>query len=62
MTETIEQRQKRLAFFARDAVKAKSDYQKETEAVAARTAKLRAERLQREASIPAPAEKKRKRG
>jgi hypothetical protein len=55
MTETTEQRQARLAIFARDAVKARSDYQTEAETVLARTARLRAERLERNAVIPLPA-------
>ena len=53
-----EQRKIRLALFARDAVVARSDYQVETDAVVARTARLRAERLERDAVIPLPAPRK----
>jgi hypothetical protein len=49
--ETIEQRKSRLAMFSQEAVKAKSDYQIEAEDVRNRTARLRAERLDREAVI-----------
>jgi hypothetical protein len=58
MVETAEQRKSRLATFAQDRVKAKSDYQIEADAVIARTARLRAERLDREAviSLGAPKE------
>jgi hypothetical protein len=52
MIDSTEQRKGRLAIFAQDAVKARSDYQTETEAVIARTARLRAERLARDAVIP----------
>ena len=52
MIETAQQRKSRLATFAQDAVKARSDYQTEVEAVVARTARLRAERLERNAIIP----------
>lgn len=55
MTEITEQRKTRLALFARDAVVARSDYQVETDAIIARTARLRAERLERDAVIPLPA-------
>lgn len=54
MVESLEQRKSRLAVFARDAIAAKSDYQLEAEAVVARTARLRAERLEREAVITLP--------
>lgn len=54
MTEITEQRKSRLALFARDAVVARSDYQVETDAVIARTARLRAERLERDSVIPLP--------
>lgn len=50
MVETTEQRQERLALFARDKVEAKSDYQLAHEAILQRTAKLRAERLTQEAT------------
>lgn len=62
MTETFDQKKIRLALFARDAVKAKSDYQKDADAVVDRTARLREERLKREAAIPlrAPVAKVRK--
>ena len=52
MTEITAERKSRLALFARDAIDARSDYQVETDAVIARTAKLRAERLERLAVIP----------
>jgi hypothetical protein len=52
MSETPHQRRNRLALFARDTVKAKSDYQKDAESVIKRTARLREERLQRELVIP----------
>lgn len=52
MIETAQQRKSRLAIFAQDAVQAKSDYQTEVEAVVARTARLRAERIERNAIIP----------
>jgi hypothetical protein len=52
MTEITAERKNRLALFARDAVDARSDYQIETDAVIARTARLRAERLERLAVIP----------
>jgi hypothetical protein len=52
MIETAEQRKSRLAIFAQDAVKARSDYQTDVEAVVARTARLRAERIERNAVIP----------
>jgi hypothetical protein len=52
MIENAEQRKSRLAIFAQDAVKARSDYQTEADAVRARTARLRAERLERDAVIP----------
>ena len=58
MTEITEQRKTRLALFARDAVVARSDYQVETDAIIARTARLRAERLERDAAIPLPAPQK----
>lgn len=58
MVETAEQRKSRLAMFANDAVKAKSDYQLEADAVLVRTARLRSERLDREAAIPLGAAKK----
>ena len=54
MTEMTEQRKNRLALFARDAVVARSDYQVETDIIVARTARLRAERLERDAVIPLP--------
>jgi len=57
MIETQKQREFRLAAFARDAVAAKSEYQLAFEHTVARTAKLRAERLAREAS-KAPASPK----
>jgi hypothetical protein len=57
MIETSDQRKSRLAISAQEKVKAKSDYQTETNAVLARTAKLRAERLEREAVIPLSAPK-----
>jgi hypothetical protein len=60
MTEMTEQRKNRLALFARDAVVARSDYQVETDAIVARTARLRAERLERDAVIPLPVPKKTK--
>jgi hypothetical protein len=41
--------------FARDAIQARSDHQRDADAVIDRTARLRAERLQREAAIPLPA-------
>jgi hypothetical protein len=40
-----------LALFARDVIAAKSDYQLEAEVVVARTARLRAQRLERDAVI-----------
>ena len=52
MIETAEQRKSRLATFAQDAVKARSDYRTDVEAVVARTARLRAERIERAAVIP----------
>jgi hypothetical protein len=52
MVDSTEQRKSRLAIFAQDAVKARSDYRSESEAVLARTARLRAERLARDAVIP----------
>ena len=55
MTDTFEWRKARLAMFARDAVDARSDHRKDTDAVIDRTAKLRTERLEREAVIPLPA-------
>jgi hypothetical protein len=51
MVETTEQRKSRLAIFALDRVKAKSDYQTEAEAVLVRTARLRAERFERDTVI-----------
>ncbi|MGV3635043.1 MAG: hypothetical protein ACO1NY_11905 [Pseudorhodoplanes sp.] len=57
MVESVEQRKSRLAIFAQDRVKAKSDYQTETDNVLARTARLRAERLDREAVISLAAPK-----
>jgi hypothetical protein len=56
--DSIEQRKSRLAVFARDAVKARLDYRFESEAVLARTARLRAERLERDAVIPLAAPNK----
>ena len=47
-----------MALFARDAVMAKIDYKNDIEAVKDRTAKLRLERLEREAVISMPAPKK----
>jgi hypothetical protein len=58
MIETLEQRKSRLAMFAQDAVEARSDYRTDTAAVLARTARLRAERIARDAVIPLPAEPK----
>lgn len=50
MVETTEQRQIRLALFASERVEAKSDYQLAHEAVLQKTARLRFERLAREAA------------
>jgi hypothetical protein len=58
MTEITEQRKSRLALFARDAVVARSDYQVETDAIIARTARLRAELLERDSVIPLSASPK----
>ena len=55
MIETPEQRRARLALFSREAKVAMSDYRVETDAVIARTARLRAERLERDAVILLPA-------
>lgn len=54
MAETPDHTKRRLALFARDAIAAKSDYQLEKDAVVARTERLRAERLAREAVIILP--------
>jgi hypothetical protein len=58
MTDTPEQRKNRLAIFAADAVEARSEYQIAAAAVVARTARLKAERLARDAviSLGAPKE------
>jgi uncharacterized protein YeeX (DUF496 family) len=58
MTETMDERNIRLALFARDAIKAKSDYRNDVDDVIARTARLKSERLEREAVIRMPAPKK----
>jgi hypothetical protein len=58
MIETYDERKARLALFALDAIKARSDYQNDVAAVKDRTVKLRLERLEREAVIQAPAPKK----
>jgi hypothetical protein len=58
MIESTEQRKSRLALFAQDAVSARFDYRTESDAVIARTARLRAERLARDAVIPLAAPKK----
>jgi hypothetical protein len=50
MVETTEQRQIRLALFASEKVEAKSDYRLAHEAVLQRTARLRTERLARDAA------------
>jgi hypothetical protein len=55
MIENPEQRKARLALFSRDAKVAVSDYRVETDAVIARTARLRAERLERDSVIQLPA-------
>ena len=58
MDETDLPRNGRLAHFARDRVKAKSDCETNVNDVIARTARLKSERLEREAVIPMPAPKK----
>jgi hypothetical protein len=61
MTETLAQRKARLAIFARDAVVAKTEYEKAFDRTVARTAQLRFERLAREAAILPRVVKKRRR-
>ena len=60
MTETFDWKKERLSIFARDAVQAKSDHRRDTDAVIDRTARLRMERLEREAVIHVPAAPPRK--
>jgi hypothetical protein len=55
MIENSEQRKARRALFSREAQVAMSDYRVETDAVIARTARLRAERLERDSVIQLPA-------
>ena len=56
--ETAAQRESRIDTFARRTATARTDYQKDFDAVVSRTEKLKAERLERDAVIRVPASAK----
>jgi hypothetical protein len=53
MSETIEQRQRRLAVFASEPIDTRTEHQKAFDRIVTRTAQLRSERLAREAATEA---------